>query len=114
MCHAGNEGAVKAFNEGILTQASVMVACPWFHEAAELAKEHSIPVGVHLMATAEWDYLRWGPLTGGGSLRTSDGTVPPTIPGLQGQGHDAHLLEEFTAQVGAFLAERLPAAAYRC
>jgi len=114
MCHAGNEGAVKAFNEGILTQASVMVACPWFREAAELAKVHSIPVGVHLMATAEWDYLRWGPVTGGASLRLSDGTFPRTIEAIREQADDAELLEEFTAQVEAFLAEGLTPAYFDC
>lgn len=114
MCHAGNEGAVQAFEDGILTQASVMVACPWFKEAAKLAKEHSIPVGVHLMATAEWDYLRWGPLTGGGSLRLNDGTFPRTIDAIRDQVDEAELLEEFTAQVEAFVAEGLEPAYFDC
>lgn len=114
MCHAGNEGAVRAFTDGILTQASVMVACPWFREAAKLAKEHRIPVGVHLMGTAEWDYLRWGPLTGGASLRTKDGTFPRTIQAIQDQVVDDELLEEFVAQVEAFLAEGLTPAYFDC
>lgn len=114
MCHAGNEGAVKAFTEGILTQASVMVACPWFREAAGLAKRHSIPVGVHLMATAEWDYLRWGPLTGGRTLVGPDATFPRTIEAIREQADEAELLEEFVAQVEVFLSEGLEPSYFDC
>src|SRR5690242_18659714 len=83
MCHSGNIGVVEAFRSGVLTQASVMVACPWFGEAARLAKEHSIPVGVHLMTTAEWEFFRWGPLTGGRTLVGADGRFPKTIEAVQ-------------------------------
>lgn len=114
MCHAGNEGVVKAFTEGVLTQASVMVACPWFREAARLAKEHSIPVGVHLMATAEWEYLRWGPLTGGRSLVGEDGRFPRTIEAVRDQADTDELLEEFVAQVEAFRSEGLSPAYFDC
>ena len=72
MCHAVNTGVAEAFTNGILSQASTMVACPWFDEAAALAAEHDIPLGVHLTLTCEWDYLRWPPLTGGPSLAGPD------------------------------------------
>ena len=42
MCHAVNVGIVRAFTEGILTQVSTMVPCPWFDEAAELARHHAV------------------------------------------------------------------------
>ena len=114
MCHAGNEGAVVAFNEGILTQASVMVPCPWFREAALLAKEYAIPVGVHLTATAEWDYLRWGPLTGGRSLVGPDGRFPRTIDAIREQADDAELLDEFVAQAELFGSEGLVPEYFDC
>ena len=114
MSHAGNVGVVQAFNEGVLTQASVMVACPWFHEAARLAKEHEIPVGVHLMATAEWEYYRWGPLTGGRSLVGADGRFPRTIEAIREQADEDELYEEFVAQVELFLAEGLTPAYFDC
>ena len=40
MCHAVNTGVAEAFTNGILSQASTMVACPWFDEAAALAAAH--------------------------------------------------------------------------
>ena len=114
MCHAGNEGAVQAFREGILTQASVMVPCPWFREAAALAKEHSIPVGVHLTLTAEWDYLRWGPLTPGRSLVGDDGRFPRTIKAVQEYAKQDEMVEEFAAQVELFRSEGLEPEYFEC
>ena len=75
MCHAVNTGTVEAFTDGVLTQASTMVPCPWFPEAAHLALTHRIPVGIHSTLTCEWDGLRWGPLTGGASLLDADGVT---------------------------------------
>ena len=71
MCHAVNEGVVEAFLDGILTQATMMVPCPWFAEAADLAHRHGIPVGMHSTLTCEWDAMRWRPLTRGRSLAVS-------------------------------------------
>lgn len=114
MCHAGNVGAVQAFEQGILTQASVMVPCPWFREAMFLAKEHSIPVGVHLTLTAEWDYLRWGPLTGGRSLVGDDGRFPRTIEAVREKASVEEMLDEFVAQVELFRSEGVEPEYFDC
>jgi predicted glycoside hydrolase/deacetylase ChbG (UPF0249 family) len=114
MCHAGNVGVVEAFRNGVLTQASVMVPCPWFREAARLATEHSIPVGVHLTLTAEWDYLRWGPLTGGRSLAGQDGRFPRTIEEVRDKAKPDEMLEEFVAQVDLFRGEGLEPGYFDC
>jgi hypothetical protein len=114
MCHAGNVGVVRAFTEGILTQASVMVPCPWFREAAQLAKEHSIPVGVHLTLTAEWDYMRWGPLTAGRTLVGEDGRFPRTIDAVREGATLAEITEEFAAQTELFLHEGLTLEYFDC
>ncbi len=114
MCHAGNMGAVQAFRDGILTQASVMVPCPWFREAAMLAKRHGIPVGVHLTTTSEWEYVAWGPLTGGRSLVASDGRFPRTIKDVQDNADRAELYEEFVAQTETFLAAGLEIGYFDC
>lgn len=79
MCHAVNEGVARASAEGILTQSSVMAACPWVDEAAVLARELGIRVGLHQTLTCEWERLRWGPLTAAPSLRSGDGTFPRTV-----------------------------------
>lgn len=81
MCHAVNEGIVRAFTEGIVTQAAIMAPCPWFDEAAALARTHAIPTGMHCTLTCEWDHLRWRPLTGGASLVEDDGTMHRTVDG---------------------------------
>lgn len=114
MCHAGNEGVVRSFTDGILTQASVMVPCPWFGEAARLAREHAIPVGPHLTLTSEWAYLRWGPLTGGRSLVAADGRFPRTIEAAQAKADRGEVIAEFVAQVEAFGAEGLEITYFDC
>lgn len=114
MCHSGNLGAVRAFTDGILTQASVMVPCPWFREAAKLAKEHSLPVGVHLTLTAEWEFMRWGPLTAGRSLVGDDGRFPRTIDAVREKATVEEITDEFTAQTELFLSEGLPLEYFDC
>jgi len=79
MCHAVNEGIVRAFEEGIVTQAAIMAPCPWFEEAAALALAHDIPIDLHATLTCEWDHLRWRPLTTGASLVRADGTMHATV-----------------------------------
>ena len=106
MCHAVNVGTIQAFTEGIVTQASTMVPCPWFPEAAHLAKEHGLPVGMHSTLTCEWDGLRWGPLTAGRSLRDAeDGTTCVRTVPLATEIDADEATAELTAQ-----AERLTAA----
>jgi chitin disaccharide deacetylase len=107
MCHAVNEGIVRAFTRGILTQASVMVPCPWFTEAASLAKEHVIPVGIHQTLTCEWDFLRWRPLSDGPSLADADGTFYRTVAGARDAIAHDHAVGELLAQAARFRAEGL-------
>jgi len=99
MCHSVNEGIVRGFREGILTQASLMVPCPWFEEAVALAREHGIPVGVHLTATCEWDRYRWRPITTARSFTCEDGTLPRSIAEVADRAAPAELEEEYVAQI---------------
>jgi len=46
MCHSVNTGIIRGFKQGILTQSTLMVPCPWFEEAVKLAKEANMPCGV--------------------------------------------------------------------
>ena len=107
MCHAVNVGTVQAFQEGILTQASTMAACPWFTGAAALAREHGIPLGVHQTLTCEWDFLRWRPLTDGPSLVGADGTFFRTVAEARASITRADAVRELSAQVAKFAAEGL-------
>ena len=65
MSHAANVGAFAALDAGPATCASVMVPCPWFSEAAEMARARpDVDLGVHLTLNAEFDGYRWGPVAG--------------------------------------------------
>nr|WP_272954583.1 ChbG/HpnK family deacetylase [Kribbella sandramycini] len=107
MCHAVNAGTIQAYREGILTQTSTMAACPWFTEAAALARQTGIPLGVHQTLTCEWDYLRWRPLTGGATLVGADGTFFRTVAEAAASMSDDDALRELSAQVARFAAEGL-------
>jgi predicted glycoside hydrolase/deacetylase ChbG (UPF0249 family) len=64
MCHAVNEAVFRAFPEGILRSATVMVPCPWaLHAMRFLADHPEFPFGVHLTAISDWANYRWGPVT---------------------------------------------------
>jgi predicted glycoside hydrolase/deacetylase ChbG (UPF0249 family) len=102
MCHAVNEGIRRAFADGILCQASTMVACPWFYEAAHIGADLGIPLGVHQTLTCEWDHLRWPPITHGASLMGDDTTFHRTVEGAQAAVDVDEAIAELRAQVDRF------------
>ena len=108
MCEAVNDGIAQAFRAGTISQASVMVPCPAFEEAAALARELDIPVGVHGTLNCEWDHLRWSPLTDGPSLIEADGTQHRTVESaveiLDAVEAGAELLAQHARLEGAGLA----------
>lgn len=54
----------KAFNEGVLTCASIIVPAPWFQGAIELVKRNpKWCVGIHLALVGEWRGYRWRPVS---------------------------------------------------
>jgi len=62
-CHAANVAVERAFTEGVLTSASLMVPPPWFPEATDMCRRHpEFQVGVHTTLTSEWQFYRWGPV----------------------------------------------------
>ena len=107
MLHAVNVGTVEAFRDGIVTQVSTMAACPWFTEAAALAREYGIPLGVHQTLTCEWDFLRWRPLTDGASLVGEDGTFLRSVEEARASVTHEDSVRELNAQVAKFAAEGL-------
>ena len=80
MCHAANQGAFQALGRGPATCGSLMVPCPGFPEAAELARATpGLDLGVHLTLNAEWAGYRWGPVAGAQavpSLVDDEGYLP--------------------------------------
>src|SRR5512138_455136 len=64
MCHGANAAFAELSRLGTITCGAVMVPCPWFLEAAELAARNSqLDLGVHLTLTSEWASYRWAPIS---------------------------------------------------
>ncbi|WP_207219944.1 ChbG/HpnK family deacetylase [Emticicia agri] len=78
--HSGNEALIKCYKEGIETSIEVIVPSPWFPEAVKLLEQNkTIDVGLHFAITAEWDNIKWRPLTDVPSLRNKDGYFYPML-----------------------------------
>jgi predicted glycoside hydrolase/deacetylase ChbG (UPF0249 family) len=78
--HTANVACIKAYQEGVMRSVEVMVPTPWFAEAVEMLKEYpELDVGVHLTLTAEWETIKWGPLTDAPSLTDEDGYFFPMV-----------------------------------
>lgn len=62
--HASNVAMEKAFNEGLMTSASLLIPGPWASESAAMAAANpDWSVGIHLTITSEWNVLRWRPVS---------------------------------------------------
>jgi predicted glycoside hydrolase/deacetylase ChbG (UPF0249 family) len=73
MCHGANAAFEELSRRGTITCGAVMVPCPWFPEAAEMAARNSrLDVGVHLTLTSEWTPYRWAPIS---TARRSSGLI---------------------------------------
>lgn len=103
MLHSVNRATTEALSNKWISSASILVPCPWFPEAARVAREHpEWDLGVHLALTSEWTPVRWRPLSFGGtgsSLTDKDGYLPSTSGqvGQQAQFPDAE--REMRAQI---------------
>ncbi len=111
--HASNMAMGKAFDEGFMSSASLLVPGPWFSESASMAMAHpDWNFGVHLTITSEWNVLRWRPISPisevpslvatDGYLHTSGYRPGPADPAGLRATHLPNLSEvekEFRAQI---------------
>src|SRR5258708_32442640 len=78
--HGINVATIDAYTRGVLTTTDIIVAGPWFPEAARLVNENpGLDVGVHLAITSEWENVKWRPLTQTPSIVDEDGYFFPAV-----------------------------------
>jgi predicted glycoside hydrolase/deacetylase ChbG (UPF0249 family) len=103
MCHSVNVATTKAFAEGLVTTASVMVPCPWFPEIAAWSAEHpEWDLGLHLTLTSEWRYYRWRPVTPVDKVPTlvdRDGFLWRSVEDVKKHAAPEHVEMEIRAQI---------------
>jgi hypothetical protein len=108
MCRPANQGAFEALRRGPATCGSLMVPCPGFPEAAEIARATPrLDLGVHLTLNAEWAGYRWGPVAGAeavSSLVDEDGFLPRTTRETLERAKPEHVEIELRAQIERALA----------
>lgn len=66
MCHATLGAWEDILDCGLPISCSLMVPCPWFSEAASIARRRSdqdLDIGIHVTLTSEWSGFRWGPIS---------------------------------------------------
>lgn len=75
-----NMATIKAYKDGIVRSAEVMVPGPWFEEAVTLANEYpGLDIGVHITLTSEWTNVKWRPLTQAESITDENGYFFPFV-----------------------------------
>ncbi|MEQ1944587.1 polysaccharide deacetylase family protein [Mesorhizobium sp. VNQ89] len=117
MSHGANMAFVELSKLGTCSSGSVMVPCPWFPEAAELAtKDASLDVGVHLTLTSEQKPYRWRPLTSppkSAGLTDDYGYFWPTVPQAR-KAHPEAVEAELRAQIDVAVAAGIDITHFDC
>lgn len=102
MSHTVNLGVRELIETGVPFSASVMIACPWYLEAAEILRDHPrVSVGIHLTLNSEWEHYKWGPVLGSSRVPTlvdENGHFFATAAELADNGMD---LEEVRSELQA-------------
>jgi predicted glycoside hydrolase/deacetylase ChbG (UPF0249 family) len=108
MCHAENVATVDGLESGAFSSATVMVPCPWFEEAVELAATlTAADIGVHVTHTSEWERYKWGPVCGRrdvSSMVTERGYLHADADSFYGQARLDEVERETRAQIDKALA----------
>lgn len=102
-------GSVVAMDQlagaGYVTSGSIMVPCPWFPDAAELASRRpELDLGLHLTLTSESARMRWRPLSTtsrASGLIDDDGYMWSQVPALRSNAHPEAVEDELEAQIAA-------------
>jgi len=113
MSHGANTAFVELSRLGTCSSGSVMVPCPWFPEAAEIARANpAFDLGVHLTLTSEQKPYRWRPLTApppSAGLTDAQGYFWPDVPSVRQKASPAAVEKELHAQIDTALAAGIDA-----
>jgi len=104
-CEAVNEGILRAFTDGLLTDTNLQAPCPGFREACALTRQHSVPVGLHVTFTCDWDLVRWKPLTSMKSMVDENGYFLNSVPDAWAGADLDEAAVELRAQYDAIASE---------
>lgn len=108
MNQTGTVATSNVMQKGAVTSTTVMVPCPWFPLAAELAQKNKLMnVGVHLTLTSEWGDYKWGPVLGRSavpSLVDNQGYMHPDIAPVYSHAKLDEVEREIRAQIDKALA----------
>jgi predicted glycoside hydrolase/deacetylase ChbG (UPF0249 family) len=108
MTHGANMAFVELSALGTCSSGSVMVPCPWFPEAVDIAKaDAGLDLGVHLTLTSEKKPYRWRPLTApspAAGLTNELGCFWPDVPAVRRHAAAEAVEAELRAQIEMALA----------
>jgi predicted glycoside hydrolase/deacetylase ChbG (UPF0249 family) len=99
--HAANVAIHRALTDGIATDATLMVPCPWARDAAR--RLGGLALGVHLTLTCEYPAYSWRGLTHGASLYGGSGDLAATTAAANERLSAADARAECVAQIEAAL-----------
>ena len=95
--HAANVACYESVNEGVATNASIMVPAPWSREAVRSYRGGD--VGVHLTLNAEYSCYRWSSITHAPTLHSGEGGFPRTAADLWEHADSDEVRRECRAQI---------------
>ncbi len=111
MTHGANTAFAELSALGTCSAGSVMVPCPWFPEAAEMASTNrNLDLGVHLTLTSEKRPYRWRPLTSpppSAGLTDDLGYFWPDVPNVRQKAVPEAVEAELRAQIDTAFAAGL-------
>ena len=99
-----NQAIRAAARQGIVRNVSILACGPAVKDAVEVLGDlaGTVDFGFHVCLTAEWENLRWGPVSEKASVASilrADGTLPFTCEELAGLSPDPdHMMAEIGAQ----------------
>jgi hypothetical protein len=102
MSHGSNMAFLELCKRGSCSSGSIMVPCPWFPEAVEIATRNPhLDLGIHVTLTSEQKPYRWRPLTSppkSAGLTDELGYFWPDVPRAR-KAHPEAVEAEMRAQI---------------